>query len=280
MDVGIIGCNGRFGRWLMEFFRQRGDEVIGADIDTFLNNVEVVGRSDIVVFAVPINVVAQVMSRLIPLSRPDQLWLDITSVKVVPVEAMLQSRADVVGLHPMWSPSLRNWIGQPLIVCSERITWSESWLQQFLLDTEAHIYHMSPRDHDRIMTGIQSLMHDLQLINLLTLRNLNLAPSEIEPYASPVYRTMMTTAGRVLAQDAELYADIQFGGGNATRLAAALRQATEEVAVALESGDRERFISIFREMHEFLGADVAAERCRRFDQLIPLLSSPRASETL
>ena len=52
----------------------------------------------------------------------DRLWLDVTSVKEAPVQAMLASQAEVVGLHPMTAPPKAPTLkGRVMVVCEARL---------------------------------------------------------------------------------------------------------------------------------------------------------------
>src|SRR6185369_4713005 len=106
--VGIIGINGRFGQMLKGFFEKLNCLVIGSDRDhpTLLTNKEVVEKSDVVLFSLSIRRTVEVINSLIPFSREDQLWMDVTSIKQPAVAAMLRSKAQVLGLHPMFRPDI------------------------------------------------------------------------------------------------------------------------------------------------------------------------------
>ncbi|MEK7063938.1 MAG: prephenate dehydrogenase/arogenate dehydrogenase family protein, partial [Patescibacteria group bacterium] len=101
--VGIIGINGRFGQLLKSFFGQLGCSVIGSDEKkpTGLSNAQVVQQSEVVIFSVPIKDTPAVIRSVLHGVREDQLLMDVTSIKQPAVEAMLESKAQVVGLHPM-----------------------------------------------------------------------------------------------------------------------------------------------------------------------------------
>ncbi|MCB1568608.1 MAG: prephenate dehydrogenase/arogenate dehydrogenase family protein, partial [Xanthomonadales bacterium] len=105
--IGIVGSQGHYGRWLRPFFEHRmGLRVLGSDRgqDGTLTPDELIAQCDVLVFSVPIRltptIIADYVQRAAGRER-DQLWLDITSVKQAPVEALLRSNAEVVGLHPM-----------------------------------------------------------------------------------------------------------------------------------------------------------------------------------
>ena len=97
--IGIVGSLGAYGRWLTTFFRERmGLRVLGCDpADTASPSVvAMLDTCDVLVFAVPIRVTPEVIAGYVQAANgreQRQLWLDVTSIKSVPVAAMLASRA-------------------------------------------------------------------------------------------------------------------------------------------------------------------------------------------
>ena len=108
--IGIVGSAGAYGRWLRGFFQQRmGLQVIGHDPadPASASPAQVIAQARVIIFSVPIRHTAQIIGQWIALAdgrEAGQLWLDITSVKQAPVQALLASRAEVAGLHPMCAP--------------------------------------------------------------------------------------------------------------------------------------------------------------------------------
>ncbi len=108
--MGIVGNAGAYGRWLSVFFRERmGLQVIGRDPagDAVLSPRELALQADVLIFSAPIRHSVAVIDDYVAAAAGDEagkLWLDLTSIKQAPVEAMLRSRAEVVGLHPMAAP--------------------------------------------------------------------------------------------------------------------------------------------------------------------------------
>ena len=115
--VGIIGNKGKYGIWLTKFFDQLNYKVIGSDIKTEITNKDVVEQADAVIFSIPIDVTVEVIEGLVECARPEQIWMDITSIKQAPIEAMLKSSAAVAGLHPMCAPTVASWKAQTVVLC-------------------------------------------------------------------------------------------------------------------------------------------------------------------
>ncbi len=125
--VGIVGSAGAYGHWLGRFLRERMDlKVIGYDPadPASLSPAELLRCADVLVFSVPIRKAAALIGEYVAMADgtdAGQLWIDVTSIKQGPVEVMLASQAEVVGLHPMTAPPKAPTLkGRVLVVCGER----------------------------------------------------------------------------------------------------------------------------------------------------------------
>ncbi|MDP1564254.1 MAG: prephenate dehydrogenase/arogenate dehydrogenase family protein [Pirellulaceae bacterium] len=213
--IGIVGIAGRYGQWLHRRFQEMGYPVIGNDVvPGWLPLSELVQKADVVIFSVPIQQTIPTIEKACRFSRPDQLWLDITSLKADVMSAMLRSQADVIGLHPLCGPDLPNWNGQTVAMCYGRVSnpdW-ETFLLKILKSLQANYYVTDPIEHDRIMAYVQALPHALSMIMMGAFESMEqhgLSVSEIEHYATPPYRLAVAAMSRILAAHPELYADIQ-----------------------------------------------------------------------
>lgn len=247
--VGIIGAAGRYGGWLMDRFDELGYPVLGADLcDGFLEPRKLVRRADVVLFSVPIDSTLEVIESLVPYSRAQQLWIDVTSLKEAPLAAMLRSKADVIGLHPMCGPDLPNWNGQTVALCYGRLRqpeW-ETFVLGFLKAMKARFYITDPQEHDRIMAYVQALPHALSMMMIGTFQSMEahgLSVSEIEHYATPPYRLSVAAMSRILATHPDLYADIQISNRKHTlEVLENLCQQAAEIHRAVKKRDRQAIV--------------------------------------
>ncbi len=95
--VGIVGSAGAYGHWLGRFLRERMDlKVIGYDPadPASLSPAQLLRCADVLVFSVPIRKTAALIGEYVAMADgtdAGQLWIDVTSIKQAPVEAMLAS---------------------------------------------------------------------------------------------------------------------------------------------------------------------------------------------
>ena len=274
--VGIIGIHGRFGQMLKGFFEKLGSRVIGADVNlpTGLSNPNVARQADVVVFAIPIKDTSTVIRSLVPLLRDDQLLLDITSVKQPSVEAMLESKAQVVGLHPMFRPDLP-FDGQTVVVCPARLTepkW-KAWVDAMLAATRAEIKWSTPAEHDSYMTTVQVLPHLANLASALVIAEAGVSVSESLAFTSPFYRVMFSLMGRLVSQSPDLYTSIIMENPQTLAMLERRIAIEERLAEMIRRKDQAGFEALFTKANAHFGPDVTREANELFMRLLGVLST-------
>lgn len=123
-----------------------------------------VASQDIVVLAVPVQFLEAVLIEIRDKVKPGALILDVSSVKVKPVELMVQYLPDyveILGTHPLFGPqSGKNGIkGLNMVVCPVRTRKARTitkFLSQLL---ELNVLERTPVTHDKQMAYVQALTH-------------------------------------------------------------------------------------------------------------------------
>jgi len=219
--IGIVGSAGAYGRWLRGFFEQRmGLEVIGHDpADPASHAPQVlVERADVLVFSAPIRHTPDVIAAYVGHSagrERGRLWLDVTSVKQAPVQAMLQSQAEVVGLHPMTAPpKAPDLKGRVMVVCQARVQAWQPWLERLYAALRAECVHATPEHHDKVMAVVQAMVHATHLAQAGVLRGYGEelgTLADLLPYRSASFELDTAMIARILSLNPAIYEDIQFG---------------------------------------------------------------------
>ncbi len=245
--VGIVGSAGAYGRWLRRFLgHAMGLEVIGhdpADAGSLPED-ELVLRADVLVFSAPIRSTAALIDHYVALAggaEAGRLWLDVTSVKAAPVAAMLRSRAEVVGLHPMTappkSPTLK---GRVMVVCEARLDRWRPWLERLLAALEAECVRATPERHDRTMALVQAMVHASHLAQAGVLRGQAAQAGGLEavmPFRSASFEMDAAILSRILSLNPAIYEDIQFGNPHASEILDALAAQLQRMAALVGAGD-------------------------------------------
>lgn len=216
-EIGIIGF-GQFGRFmarhLAPFFSVTAFD--NADLKGVAEKVgvnwrdfETTAGKESVIFAVPLNSFVEVLQRAAPYLKSDALCLDVCSVKMKPIELMLEhlpATVEIIGTHPLFGPqSGRESIeGLRVALCPVR-TKRAAQVRRFLADAlKLKVYEKSPEDHDREMAHVQALTHFVAR----ALDELHVAESEL---ATVSYEELMKAARLVSEDSWELFQTIQQG---------------------------------------------------------------------
>lgn len=209
MKAGIIGGTGKMGKLFAGVFQRAGYDVIVSGRKTAVTAEEIAATCDIVLVSVPIRETENVIRTIAPLVTEHQLLCDLTSIKVAPVKAMLASKAEVIGLHPMFGPTVSSLKKQTIIACPAR---AKPETVDRLLDIFRHEGAVctvtTPEEHDRMMAVVQGLTHFVTLTVAETIRRLHIDITETKAFTSPVYAIELSLVGRLLSQDPDLYGSI------------------------------------------------------------------------
>lgn len=292
--IGIVGSAGAYGRWLRAFFETRmGLAVIGHDPAdaASASEEELLESADVLLFSVPIRHAPSLIERYAERSagrEAGRLWLDVTSVKAAPVAAMLRSRAEVAGLHPMSappkSPTLK---GRVLVVCEARLSAWKPWLDGLLEALEAECVRVTPERHDRAMALVQAMVHASHLAQASVLREqVGLAGTlaELMPLRSASFEMDAAIAARILSLNPAIYEDIQFGNPHVQDVLRGLAAQLARIAALVgQGGDdaRAAFRAEFLEANRnAFGAAALSEGNYTFERLGYLLADLSDAHTL
>jgi prephenate dehydrogenase len=240
------------GQLFRLFFADRGFDVRYTDVGRGIPIEELTAWADVLLFSVPLRETVRIIRSVVPLTRPQQLLLDVTSLKGDPVAAMMESECDVLGLHPMFGPPVPTFAGQTVIVCQGRGDRNGA-IVQLLRDARMRVKEATPEEHDRMMSIIQVLVHFHTISLGRTLRELGVDIATSLEWTSPIYRLEMTMTGRLFAQDPELYAAIEELNPHAVEVIDKAAESIEFFRDCVKRGDFESFVNDFRATSEFMG---------------------------
>lgn len=252
--IGIIGGKGQLGSWCAEIFRKRGCSILIADLGTDLSNTAVASASDIVVVSVPIGVTASVLEQVSAILRPDQLIVDLTSVKTPFISIMEGSKAEALSVHPMFAPSLSSKGEQTCVMCPIRSGNRAQFFEHILSDEGLRLVTMSADAHDRMMAVVQGLTHFQAIAAAHCMAELNFQPAESLESASPVYRLRLAMIGRILAQNPRLYAEIQIFNPYVREVLEHLQRSQGRLMTFIVARDVEGFVAEFERVRDALGS--------------------------
>jgi chorismate mutase/prephenate dehydrogenase len=267
-DIAIIGGAGAMGGVLVRLFRDLGHRVEVADLNTPLTPEAAASRADVVVISVPILATEALIRKLGPNVRKDALLLDVTSIKSVPLRAMLEStEASVVGTHPMFGPGTHSLQGQRVVVCKGRGDAWHTWLLANLRARGLVVTETDAEQHDRAMALVQVLTHFQTQVFGWALARSGITLEESRRFTSPAYLMELYVAARHFAQASDLYGPIEMLNPETGRVVATFQQAAAELAQILNTRDQSRFDAMFQEVRDFFG-EFAGEATEQSSYLI------------
>ena len=252
--VAVIGGRGGLGRRMADLFADLGHRILIVDLDTELTASQAAAQADVTLIAVPIAATEQVIREVGPHVPERGLLMDVTSLKLAPLAAMLSAtRASVVGTHPMFGPGVHTFLGQRIVVCRGRGDAWADWVEATFRARGLVITAASADEHDRAMALVQVLTHYQTQVLGLTLARLGAPLSEGLKFTSPAYLMELYVAARHFGQDPALYGPIEMENPLTETVTNAFRGAAEAVQTLLCERDQAGFIRMFEEVRAFFG---------------------------
>ena len=212
MHIAQLGY-GRFGRAFADLAVRNGHTIqtydpgnpdaSATDLDT------TVAGAELVVLAVPVGVLPRVLEELRPRLTPNQLLIDVASVKTRPIEAMervLGLDIPWIGTHPLFGPASLARGERPLevVVCPNPLhPEAGPRVTAFLESIECQIIEANAETHDRLMARTHAMAF------FLAKGLLALGIDGGVPFSPPSFRAMTRTVETVRSDAGHLFAAIQ-----------------------------------------------------------------------
>jgi len=258
MKVAIIGGSGKMGRWFASFLLKEGKEVIitGRNERKLLeakhqlgvevaSNVEAVKTADAVLLSVPIDNFEEVVEQLCPYTHSGQVIIDITSIKVFPVETMHKhiKTGLVLGVHPMFGPGAKSIVNQNFVLTptNEEETALAQKIKRYLEARGARATMMTPNEHDEMMAVILGLSHFIAIVSADTLVSFDRL-KQMEAIAGSTYKVLLTLVGSVVSENPEFYASLQMSLPNMTEIERLFQRSSKTWADLVKAKNKQEFV--------------------------------------
>jgi prephenate dehydrogenase len=212
------------------------------------------GEADLVVLAVPERVALTCIASVAEALKPGALLAETLSVKsrvteVVRTEAPL---AEVVGLNPMFAPSL-GMAGKPVAAIVTRDGPRTHELFRLLGAWGGRVIRMEAEEHDRVVTAVQVLTHAAVMAFGFALAELEVDIEDLTAVATPPHAMMLALLARIVSGTPEVYWDVQSANPNAPDAREALMSGARRLMDQVETGDETAFDEALRQAREVLG---------------------------
>jgi len=258
MRVAIIGGSGKMGRWFANFLLKEGNEVVitgrnerkllaakrqlGVEVAT---NVEAVKSADAILLSVPIDNFEEVVEQVSPYMRPEQVIIDITSVKVFPVETMHKhiKAGLTLGTHPVFGPGAQSIANQNFVLTptNERERALAQKVRGYLEARGAKVALMAPQEHDEMMAVVLGLSHFIAIVSADTLLSFDKL-KQMGTISGITYKVLLTLVESVISEDPELYASLQMSLPNMMEIEKLFQRRAKTWADLVKNKDKQEFV--------------------------------------
>jgi prephenate dehydrogenase len=287
MKIAIIGA-GKMGVWFAKFFESKGYDVILADrkkekleklkdlpVDLATNFQEAVSGVDQIYLCVSIDAMEEVVKTIGPALRKGQVVMDICSIKEAPVKTMHQCIKDatILGTHPVFGPG-SNGIRHKTYILTPTNPEEEKFAQEFkqwLEQEEAHVFIMSPKKHDELMSVVLGLPHFLGLVACETLLEQKDFP-ETKKVAGTTYRMLFTLAEATALETPDLCASLQTNLPELGRIEDQFMANAQEWINFIKSKDAEAIVKRIEQVKKKL-MEIDSEFAKSYEVMYKMLES-------
>jgi prephenate dehydrogenase len=239
VTIGIFGT-GRFGSFWASTLREYATVVTYSRTERpaphgcTAATLEELGKADCVMLCVAIHAVGDATAQLAPHLGAETVLMDTCSVKVFPVEKMLEAapqRTEIIGTHPMFGPDSASAgvVGLPFVYSPVRCGEENANRYRDLFSKMGmQIVDRSPEEHDREAAMTQGVTHFIGRV----LAELDLEPSQI---ATKGYQKLLEVMEQTCNDPYELFIDLQRLNPYTSHMRRRLRESISRIANTLDA---------------------------------------------
>ncbi len=214
--VGLIGF-GRFGRLLAELLSRDYQPIISdeQDLSSAAKNagypwadIETVLEQSTVFIAVPISSMTHLLEQIVPMTKPEQLIIDVASVKTRIRDWMVSSLPEsvqILNTHPMFGPdSYKRDRDLRMVFCPTRIKPEAEvqWRETFQ-SWGCRLIDLSVEDHDRLAARSQGITHFMGRV----MNGMDIQPTAVDTHG---FRQVHHVVEQTCQDSEELFHDLQY----------------------------------------------------------------------
>jgi chorismate mutase/prephenate dehydrogenase len=252
--VLIVGGTRGMGRYFLNWFNKSGYVTRSMGSRDWDNAETLCSGIDLALISVPIDSTESVIRRIASYLPPDCVLADLTSIKVRPMNVMMEShKGPVLGLHPLFGPSTSSMDKQIIVTTPGRDQDACKWLNEQLAAWGAVVVNSNPKEHDDIMAVVQALRHFATFVFGRFLFMHKVDVFRTLEFSSPIYRLELGMVGRLFAQDPSLYSEIIFASTERRALLKEYVSSMIESIGMVDKGDKKEFDRQFRQIAEWFG---------------------------
>ncbi|MBN3959464.1 bifunctional chorismate mutase/prephenate dehydrogenase [Nostoc sp. NMS8] len=251
-QITIIGGCGRMGRFFKEQLSLVGNNVSVLEPEDWDYADQLLNQAELVLVSVPIEHTVDVIKRAAKYLAPNTALCDITSIKAQPTQAMLEHHSGpVMGLHPMFGPNIKSFLGQKVVVCPGRNDDSFQWLLDLIKSQGGELIVSTPEEHDRMMVIVQATQHFCRFSLGVFLTQARIDIEQSLTMSTPNYRQEIDIVKRLFSQNPHLCVDIMLATEERCDAISFLADTYSRLARLVARKDRDALIQEFENGQSF-----------------------------
>jgi prephenate dehydrogenase len=246
--IGIVGGTGGIGKWFASFFERHGYTVYISGRSSGMTSEEMGKACRVVMVSVPIENTLAAIEKIGPHMPPGSLLADLTSLKIVPVRAMLDSSvSEVIGLHPLFGPGEPSVSGLNIAFCPARGNQWLCWVKEIFENNGARLIETTPEEHDAMMAFVQGLNHFNTAIFAMTLKDSGITLEKFRRFSTPVFVNRLSHIEKICSNP-RLYASILTSNSLLAEIIVDYRKNLSILMDFIEAGDSKSLETMLRDL--------------------------------
>ncbi|WP_320172435.1 prephenate dehydrogenase [Maridesulfovibrio sp.] len=207
-SIAVIGSRGQMGGFLALKAERAG--LLVHRFDQPIDESEMarlLPGTDFVLLCVPVTVMDEVLTKVVPHMKKGAVLSDVGSVKGRPVQQMLRAYSGpVVGTHPLFGPVIPTDFNPTVALVAERKEDHPALLavKDFFERLDFGAFESSVDEHDKAMAMIQALNFSSTIAFLACSREI----PNIKKFVTPSFRRRLESAQKMVTQDSDLFVTI------------------------------------------------------------------------
>ncbi len=205
-NISIIGGLGEMGQFFSKRFQKLGVKVNILDKPLSADKLQnTIPQIDMILLSVPVLVFEYVLHSLRPYLNKSTILMDICSVKVKPLQLMLENHSGpVVGTHPLFGPQPESESQLRIALVSGREQTAFAKAFSIMKSLGLVPFETNADEHDKALAYIQGLNFVTTISYLASMAH----ESEIEKFLTPSFYRRLDAARKMLTEDSELFQNI------------------------------------------------------------------------
>jgi len=268
VKVAVIGA-GKMGRWFVNLFKNEGFSVVVASrtqskadalktefgVEVANSNAEAVVGADWVVLCVSLTSLDTVLQEIGSHIKDNQVVMDISSIKEIPVNLLHKYVKDgvVLGTHPVFGPGAKSLQGQNFVLTpvSENENQFSSQFKDWLQKRGAKVSVLTPRAHDELMSLVLGFPHFVGLVaGDALVENPNFEGAKTVGGAT--YKLLLTLAESVSSEEPHFYSNLHMSLPEMEELETLFLKKVEEWLKLVKNKDCSGFSSKMKQVKKRL----------------------------